>query len=157
PCAITSFPIPEPHLSSIVATARELLDLEGLAMASSRRILPSLVCLFAFARAASAAPPAPPAANLPALPGSNTNGGAQSGPPEEQLRRGVVQVEQGGRPIAIGTILPKDGRVLTALSGLGAVTEPEVRFADGTVVKTKIGHKDKAWDLALLIPQAGSW
>ena len=54
-------------------------------------------------------------------------------------------------------MLLKDGRVLTALSALGNVEQPEIRYADGTVVKAKIGHKDKAWDLALLIPQTGKW
>lgn len=73
------------------------------------------------------------------------------------LRKGIVQVEQGGRPIAIGTVLSRDGRVLTSLSGLGNVTEPELRYADGSVVKAKVGHKDKGWDLALLVPQSGKW
>jgi len=75
----------------------------------------------------------------------------------DALRKGVVQVEQGGRPIAVGTVLSRDGRILTSLSALGQVAEPEVRYSDGTVVKTKIGHKAKAWDLALLIPQSGAW
>jgi serine protease Do len=54
-------------------------------------------------------------------------------------------------------VLLNDGRVLTALSALGNVEQPEIRYADGSVVKTKIGHKDKAWDLALLIPLTGRW
>jgi serine protease Do len=54
-------------------------------------------------------------------------------------------------------VLSKDGRILTSLSALGQATEPAVRYADGSVVKTKIGHKHKAWDLALLIPQQGRW
>ena len=32
-----------------------------------------------------------------------------------------------------------------------------IRYADGSVVKTKVGHKDAGWDLALLIPQTGRW
>jgi serine protease Do len=80
-----------------------------------------------------------------------------SGFTADQVRRGVVQVEQAGRPLAIGTVLLKDGRILTALSALANVEQPEIRYADGTVVKAKIGHKDKAWDLALLIPQSGRW
>jgi serine protease Do len=68
-----------------------------------------------------------------------------------------VQIEQDGRPIAVGTVLSRDGRILTSLSALGQATEPSVRYADGSVVKTKIGHKHKAWDLALLIPQQGRW
>jgi serine protease Do len=80
-----------------------------------------------------------------------------SGFTAEQVRRGVVQIEQGGRPVAVGTVLLKDGRVLTALSALFGVDQPEIRYVDGTVVKAKIGHKDKAWDLALLIPLTGKW
>lgn len=75
----------------------------------------------------------------------------------DALRKGVVQVEQGGRPIAIGTVLARDGRILTSLSALGQVTEPELRYSDGSIAKAKIGHKDKTWDLALLIPQTGRW
>lgn len=109
---------------------------------------------------AVAAPP-----SLPALPGTdggnkdgaNKDGGGGGAPSFEQLRRGVVQVEHGGRPMAVGTVLSKDGRVLTSLSALGNVTEPEIRYADNTVVKTKVGHKDKGWDLALLVPQTGRW
>ena len=103
---------------------------------------------------ASAAPTA-----LPALPDANgSSGGGGGGTLDfEQLRRGVVQIEQAGRPMAVGTVLAKDGRVLTSLSALGSVESPEIRYADNTVVKAKVGHKDKAWDLALLIPQSGKW
>lgn len=66
-------------------------------------------------------------------------------------------MEQGGRPMAVGTVLSKDGRVLTSLSALGSVEQPEIRYSDNTVVKARIGHKDKNWDLALLIPQTGKW
>lgn len=100
---------------------------------------------------ATAAPTA-----LPALPGEGSNNGGGT-IDLEQLRRGVVQIEQGGRPMAVGTVLGKDGRVLTSLSALGAVENPEIRYADNTVVKAKVGHKDKNWDLALLIPQSGKW
>jgi len=93
---------------------------------------------------------------LPALPGAGAEGGGGT-IDLEQLRRGVVQVEQGGRPIAVGTVLAKDGRVLTSLSALGSVESPEIRYADNTVVKAKVGHKDKNWDLALLVPQSGKW
>ncbi|HEY8075778.1 MAG TPA: PDZ domain-containing protein [Labilithrix sp.] len=116
------------------------------------------------AASASAAPPQ----NLPPLPGGNPGapgGNAQAAPPPpsavsvdvEKIRRGIVQVEAGGRPMGVGIVLSNDGRILTSLSGLGQTAEPEIRYVDGTVVKTKIGHKDKAWDLALLIPQTGKW
>jgi serine protease Do len=98
--------------------------------------------------AAAAAHAAPPPAAAPA-------------PAEaaglDAARRGVVQVEHGGRPVAVGMVLSKDGRVLTSLSALGTTSDPELRYADGSVVKAKIGHKDKTWDLALLIPQSGRW
>ena len=139
------------------------------ALLASRFVTSALVFLGVGLGAASvgAAPP------LPALPGAQpapapspaaaTNAGALTGATDvsgftaEQVRRGVVQIEQGGRPLAVGTVLLKDGRVLTALSPLATVDTPEIRYADGTVVKAKIGHKDKAWDLALLIPQTGRW
>ena len=118
--------------------------------------------LLAFASNALAAPP------LPALPGSAPPdaGGkgtaaqaetAPSGPTADQVRRGVVQVVHGGRPLAVGMVLSQDGRVLTALSALGNVEQPEIRYADGTVAKARVGHKDKVWDLALLVPQTGRW
>ena len=101
----------------------------------------------------AAAPP-----TLPALPGGGSSAaGANPSVDLDQVRRGVVQVEHGGRPIAVGTVLSKDGRVLTSLSALGALEQPEIRYSDNTVVKTKVGHKDKNWDLALLIPQTGKW
>lgn len=113
---------------------------------------------------ALAAPPAlPPPVNeppkaAPSLQPSPTSSVQKAAAaPEDSARRGVVQVEQGGRPVAIGAVLARDGRVLTSLSALGTLTEPEIRYADGTVVKAKIGHKDKGWDLALLLPQAGRW
>lgn len=116
----------------------------------------SVAAAFAvFSLAIAPAHAAPP--NLPALPGA---GGASSSGPTidfEQLRRGVVQVEQNGRPIAVGTVLSKDGRVLTALSGLNGAEQLDIRYADGHVVKAKVGHKDKGWDLALLVPQSGKW
>lgn len=121
----------------------------------------SFLCVALGAASVSAAPPSA----LPALPGQAPASGPASAPaPAEvngftadQVRRGIVQVEQAGRPLAVGTVLLKDGRVLTALSPLATIDQPEIRYADGTVVKARIGHKDKAWDLALLIPQTGKW
>ncbi len=125
------------------------------------------VCLTAVAPALAAPP-------LPALPG-----GPPSGPPPaaapaaapapvqsandvngftaDQVRKGIVQIEKDGRPIGVGTVLLKDGRILTALSALGGSDSAEIRYSDGNSVKAKIGHKDKAWDLALLVPQSGKW
>jgi len=137
------------------------------ALLASRFVLSSLVVVSVGLGAASvsAAPPLPslPGQAPAAPPAGGALTGATTGPSEvsgftaEQVRRGIVQVEQGGRPLAIGTVLLKDGRVLTALSPLATIDQPEIRYADGTVVKARIGHKDKAWDLALLIPQTGKW
>jgi serine protease Do len=121
-------------------------------------VLGAVVGLGTLAASASNHATAAPPPSLPSLPGAGGNsGGAGPTIDLDQVRRGVVQVEQGGRPMAVGTVLSKDGRVLTSLSALGGVEQPEIRYADNTVVKTKIGHKDKNWDLALLIPQSGKW
>jgi serine protease Do len=77
--------------------------------------------------------------------------------PEEKALRGVVTVERNGQALGLGGVLGGDGRVITALSPLGAGNDLSVRFADGSVVKVKIGHNDRAWDLALLVPQTGKW
>src|SRR5262249_21625669 len=143
------------------------------ALGEARRVLafevPMLrraVALAAFlvsANALAAPPPLPPPGGGggsgeagPAPPAQGQQGQAPSAD-ADSLRKGVVQVETGGRPIAVGTVLSRDGRILTSLSALGQTTEPEVRYSDGTVAKTKIGHKNKGWDLALLIPQSGAW
>jgi S1-C subfamily serine protease len=126
---------------------------------------PLVAPLFAFAGVAvtalaSAAPPLPALseASAPQGPPAAGQGAADvNGVTAEQVRRGVVQIEQGGRPLGVGTVLLKDGRVITALSAVANVDQPDVRYADGTVVKAKVGHKDKAWDLALLIPLTGKW
>ena len=75
----------------------------------------------------------------------------------EHLRRGVVAVERGGAPVAIGTVLGGDGRVLTALSPLGGSDSVDIRYADGTAVHAKVGESDTAMDLALLIPKSAKW
>jgi serine protease Do len=88
--------------------------------------------------------------------------GAENDPPtaqqlEDRVRRGVVIVEQHGAPIAIGTVLGRDGRVLTALSGLAGAAGADVRYADGSTVHAQLGRSDKASDLALLVPQSLAW
>ena len=77
--------------------------------------------------------------------------------PEEHVPRGVVVVERAGQALALGAALSGDGRILTALSPLASGNDLDVRFADGTVVRVKLGHHDRIWDLALLVPQAGKW
>jgi S1-C subfamily serine protease len=76
-------------------------------------------------------------------------------PGAEQARRGVVQIERGGRVIGLGSVLGHDGRVLTSLTVVGAASDADVRYADGSLAHAKLGHKDAEWDLALLVPQNG--
>jgi serine protease Do len=127
-------------------------------------LLSASVALACFASPALAQPPAPHA--LPSLPGQYAPPPAAAAaastlptPQElyEHVRRGVVAIERNGVPLAIGTVLGGDGRILTALSGLGGSEGADVRYADGTTVHAKVGHSDKDADLALLIPQAGKW
>ena len=77
--------------------------------------------------------------------------------PEVKAARGIVVLQRAGQPIGLGTVLGKDGRILTALSPLGAGNDLEAKFADDTVQKLKLGHHDRLWDLALLVPQGGKW
>jgi serine protease Do len=77
--------------------------------------------------------------------------------PEDRVQRGVVTIERAGQPLGLGTVLMGDGRVLTALSPLGAGNDLDVRYADGSTSRVKLGHHDRAWDLALLVPQTGRW
>ncbi len=118
----------------------------------------------ALSSSATAHPQAPEA--LPPLPGSDapTPGRAAGAPsavsPQqlyEHVRRSVVALERNGVPLAIGTVLDGDGRILTSLSGLGGAEAADVRYADGTTVRAKIGNGDKATDLALLVPQSNKW
>lgn len=103
------------------------------------------------------APAAPQPAALPP-PGQTPAPAAPQGPTiEEKALRGVVVVERAGQAISLGTALAGDGRVLTALSPLGSGNDIDVRFTDGTVVRAKLGHHDRMWDLALLVPQSGKW
>jgi serine protease Do len=75
----------------------------------------------------------------------------------EHVRKGVAVIERGGLPIAIGTVLGSDGRILTALSGLGNSDSADVLYSDGTTVHAKLGHSDRETDLALLVPQVAKW
>jgi S1-C subfamily serine protease len=107
-----------------------------------------------------AAPPAQPAP--PATPASGgvptflaSTNGEVGWPGAEQARRGVVQIERGGRVIGLGSVLGHDGRVLTSLTVVGSSNDADVRYADGTLAHAKLGHKDAEWDLALLVPQNG--
>lgn len=76
---------------------------------------------------------------------------------DEKAARGVVIVERAGAQLCLGTVLGGDGRILTALSQIGTGNDLEVRYADGTTAKVKVGHHDRTWDLAFLVPQSGKW
>lgn len=77
--------------------------------------------------------------------------------PLNRARDGVVVLERAGKVIGVGSVLSGDGRILTALSSLGHGNNVDARFADGSVSNVKVGHTDRAWDLALLVPQNGRW
>ena len=79
------------------------------------------------------------------------------GNPLEHARQGVVLLERRGKPLGLGSVLQGDGRILTALSPLGHGNDVDARFADGSVMRVHVGHSDRAWDLALLVPQNGRW
>jgi S1-C subfamily serine protease len=112
---------------------------------------------------AFARPPLPPIPRPDGLPSGvpidaeGAGGGSAALPSPRQLyehvRRGVVALERNGIPVAIGTVLDGDGRILTSLSALGAGGRTDARYADGTVTTAKIGSEDGASDLALLVPQ----
>ncbi len=137
-------------LSAVKRVALPLLSL-GMACAASPAAAqsPALQPLPAADGASAAAPSGNPAAGPVAV--------AMPTPQQlyEHVRKGVAVIERGGLPIAIGTVLGNDGRILTALSGLGTGDTADVHYADGTTVHAKLGHSDKATDLALLVPQAG--
>ena len=106
--------------------------------------------------------PTPATPEEQAAPASaNPTAGPSTLPTPEQLyehiRRGVAVIERAGQPLAIGTVLGQDGRILTALSGLGGGDGADVRYADGTTVHARVGLGDKATDLALLVPQSAKW
>lgn len=135
-------------------------------------VLPVSLALACVAAPALAQPPLPPlpgqgaqatapAAGAPAAAPNGSPGAFGAMPTPQQLyehvRRGVVAIERNGVPVAIGTVLGNDGRILTALSGLSGGEGADVRYADGTAVHAKVGHSDRDSDLALLVPQTGRW
>ncbi len=105
---------------------------------------------------------------LAPLPGTNAQPPAQPAVPnptqsvvyagQQRISRGVTTVERDGRVLAVGTVLFNfGGRVLTALSPLGGSDLADIRYSDGSVVHSRVGHRDKAWDLAMLVPLSGHW
>jgi S1-C subfamily serine protease len=72
----------------------------------------------------------------------------------ERARQGVVVLERQGKPVALGTVLEGDGRILTALSALSTGNFLSARYHDGALVPLKLVHSDRGYDLALLTPLA---
>lgn len=97
--------------------------------------------------------PAAPAPG-PAAPAAAPSGGTK---PLGGAREGVVTLERQGEMLGVGSVLAGDGRILTALSNLGNGNDIDVRYADGSLSRVRVGHTDRAWDLALLVPQNGRW
>ena len=124
--------------------------------ALAQQPLPPLPGPGAAAPASPAAAPAGPAA-VPAAPPVAPMTGLTPQQIYEHVRRGLVVLEKNGMPVAIGTVLGSDGRILTALSGLAGGDGADVLYADGTTVHAKLGNSDRANDLALLVPAAIKW
>lgn len=129
---------------------RSHLVLTGLAAASAT----ALIAVLSF----GGKPPAgaKPAPELPAA-SASAAAPAQNVSPLERSKRGVVVLERSGRAAALGLVLANDGRILTSLSSLGDGNGVDARYADGSVVNVRVGHSDRTWDLALLVPQVGRW
>ncbi|HTV23983.1 MAG TPA: S1C family serine protease [Polyangiaceae bacterium] len=138
--------------------------------------LASVVTVVAAASVATAQPAAPPSPPAPSAPGpASAPAAAPAAPPAPaapvaprapqgvglanaaDVRQGVVRLERGGRAIGMGAVLRSDGRILTALSALGHGNYIDARFADGSVLRVRVVHSDRAWDLALLVPDGGHW
>jgi serine protease Do len=130
-------------------------------LAAASVLLPSL---------AIAGPPGAPSAPVAALPprkgappvvapksDAPKDASKKEASPEERALRGVVIIERAGQQLGLGAALMGDGRIISALSPLGPGNDLDARFVDGTVVRVKLGHHDRAWDLALLVPQTGRW
>ncbi len=77
--------------------------------------------------------------------------------PLQNAKQGVVIIERRSRPVGIGFVLNGDGRVVTSLTVIGDGNHIDVRYGDGSVVDVKVGHSDRVWDMALLVPQVGRW
>lgn len=109
--------------------------------------------------AAEAQKPAPKAAKklAPSASVAPTAAPAAVDAPQPAARQGVVTLERQGEVLGVGTVLSGDGRILTALSNVGNGNDIDVRYADGSLSRVRVGHTDRAWDLALLVPQNGRW
>ena len=98
-----------------------------------------------------AAPATPAASSAPAAPSAAPAAGSTT-EDRAALASRVVVLERAGKTLGLGVILNGDGRVLAALSSLGNAQHLDVRYADNKLVPAKLGHADRARDLALLVP-----
>lgn len=137
------------HLSIASVLALALLAAPGSALAQNQKPADAARAAGQVARAAADAADEVADGDLQAT--------DQEQNPLDQARQGVVILERKGTPVGVGTVLKGDGRILTALSPLGHGNNLDARFADGSVSQVRVGHTDRAWDLALLIPQNGRW
>ncbi len=137
--------------------ARALILAAGLVLCSGStafaQAAPSPPAKGAPAKAAPAKAPAKPKAP----PKADEIVPVEEEAPEVKAQRGIVVLQRAGQPLGLGVVLGGDGRILTALSPLGSGNEVEAKFADDSVHKVKLGHHDRIWDLALLVPQSGKW
>lgn len=129
-------------------------------------LLTGLALAPATAAAPPATPPPAPTAKAPAPPPrvgpptpeqaekskTSAAGTAFASAEASAITGGVVTLERGGKPLGLGTVMNGDGRIVTALSALGNARHVDARYADGTVVPTRLGHATHARDLALLVP-----
>jgi serine protease Do len=111
------------------------------------------VCLLSFGILCLAAPRAqaePPQKNpAPAV--------ARPKQVNEKLLRGVAVIQRDGKMLALGAVLGGDGRVLSAFSPLADAEQVDLRYADGSVVRARVAHRDAARNLALVVPATGRW
>lgn len=125
-----------------------------------RRVRASVVVLagaLATLQASAQVPTARPAPAPATVPTTSKVTSTAAAPPNtvQRARHGVVVLERQGRPLALGTVLDGDGRILTALSPLASGNFLSARYHDGSVAQLKLVHSDRGWDLALLAPASG--
>jgi serine protease Do len=98
--------------------------------------------------------PAAPSASAPNTAATESAPPASGSPPDDRaaLASRVAVIQRAGKALALGAILNEDGRILAALSSIGDSRNLDARYADKKVVPLRVGHADRAHDLALLVP-----
>jgi putative serine protease PepD len=120
------------------------------------RFIRGLVAAAVLALAAEgrAAPPVaePPASEPAAGAAAKPNNAGLSVEDRAALAGRVVVLERAGKVLGLGVILNADGRIVTALSLLGDARHIDARYGDKKLVPVRVGHADRAHDLALVVP-----